>query len=271
MVPAIHLAQVPHERGEGCGIGVAVGGAERGEQFDAAATLDLDTQKPFKVPFHPVRRVTGQAVLPARKPEEAKAQVVTPCRLDDPVHDGEVEFALLRLDLSPGNTCQDSVQFRFLKLGPQGLHVLQAGGAVVAQFSRQRQKGFAVNNQLCRRALFSQMRDIRFGLRVCLAQQQPKTSQRSADCETWTFHNMVPHGPQARWRLSQLQYDGLAHIVHRLQGRRIETEGRGLVLGAQYDLDGSFLQHFRKRALPFVNGERTAPNPSITCGQATRR
>ena len=73
----------------------------------------------------------------------------------------EVELPFLGFDLVPGNARQDGVEFGLDELGPYRLHVLEAGGAVVAQFSRQRQERLAVDDQLGGRALLPQVRDFR--------------------------------------------------------------------------------------------------------------
>ena len=70
MLAAIRFAYVPHEGMKRAGIGIAVGIAQRGEEFQGPARLGLGAREAVEIPLHPVGRVAGEAVLPAREPQE---------------------------------------------------------------------------------------------------------------------------------------------------------------------------------------------------------
>src|SRR5208283_3365090 len=53
---------------------------------------------------------------------------------------GNRSKSFLRFDLGPGNPRQEGVEFSLDEIGPYRLHVPDAGGGVVAQLSRSRQK-----------------------------------------------------------------------------------------------------------------------------------
>ncbi len=161
---AVHGLDVPHEGRKGAGVGVAVRQAEGTEDLDAlgpARRPDLGSREALEVPLHPVGRVARLPVLPTPEPQEHEAHVVAPCALDHAVKHVEVELSFLGLDLGPGNGGQHAVELRGNELGPYVLHVLEAGGGVVAQFARQGQKGLAVNDQLRGGPLLLQVRDVR--------------------------------------------------------------------------------------------------------------
>ena len=99
VLPAIHFLDMPHEGGKGLGVGIAVVVAEGAEFLDALESLELGAREPLEIPFHPVGRVTGQAVLPASEPEQHDTQVVLPRILDRGVHLLEIELAFRWFDL----------------------------------------------------------------------------------------------------------------------------------------------------------------------------
>ena len=156
---AVHLLDVPHQRRKGAGIGVAVRIAEGVSSSRVLPACGLGAREPLEILLHPVGRVAGQAVLPACEPQEHETQVVAPRAPDHAVQHAEVELPFLGFDLGPGNGRQDGVEFCLDELGPDRLHVLEAGGAVVAQFSRQGQEWLAVDNQLGGRPLLPQVRN----------------------------------------------------------------------------------------------------------------
>ena len=161
MFPAIHGFDVMHQGCKGAGIGVAVCIAERSEHFDAPARGLLGAWEPLEIPLHPVGRVGGLAVLPAREPQQHETQVMIPRFPDHAVEDVEVELSFHRFDLGPGNGGQNAVEFRVNELGPDRFQVFEAGGGVVAQFSRERQERLAVHDQLGGASLLPQMRNFR--------------------------------------------------------------------------------------------------------------
>ena len=145
---AVHFLDVPHQGRKGVRIGVAVGIAEGAEHFDALTARDLGAREALEILLEPVGRVAGRTVLPGGEPQKHEVQVVTPRIPDDAIRHSEVELAFLGFDLGPGNARQDGVEFGVDKPGPERRHVLAAGGAVVAQFSGQRQERLAVDDQL---------------------------------------------------------------------------------------------------------------------------
>ena len=80
---------------------------------------------------------------------------------DHAVQHAEVEFSLLPLDLVPGNARQDEVDPGLNQARPDPRHVLEAGGAVVVQFPRQRQERLAVDHQLGGCPVLLKVRDFR--------------------------------------------------------------------------------------------------------------
>ena len=73
----------------------------------------------------------------------------------------EIELPFLGFDLGPGDGGQNAVEFRVNELGPDRFQLFEAGGGVVAQFSRQGQERFAVHDQLGGGPLLPQMRNFR--------------------------------------------------------------------------------------------------------------
>ena len=82
---------------------------------------------------------------------------------DHAVQHAEVKLALLGFDLGPGNARQDGIELGLDEPGPERLHVFEARGAVVAQFSRQGQEGLAVHDQLGGGAVLLEVREVRIG------------------------------------------------------------------------------------------------------------
>ena len=144
----VHLLDMPHQGRKSVSVGVPVGVAEGAEHFDAPTPGDLDAREALEVLLDPVGRIAGPTVLPACEPQKRQTQVVAARIADDAVRHTEVELPFLGFDLRPGNAGQDGVEFGLGEHGPFRLHVLDAGRAVVTQFSAQHQEWLAIDNQL---------------------------------------------------------------------------------------------------------------------------
>ena len=164
---AIDLAQVSHTRRKGAGIGVAVGVAEGRQREQALTLLVLNEREPRLVHFYPERLVIGLAVLPTTEPKEHETQIVSSCFFDQRVHQREIELALLRLDQFPARCGEYGVEVRRHEPRPERFHVVEAGRAGIVQLRAQNEEGFAVHDQLPRRALLleERRRGNRFRLR----------------------------------------------------------------------------------------------------------
>ena len=90
----------------------------------------------------------GQTVLQACEPHETDAQVVAPGFLYDAVHQGEVVLALLGLEQAPVDDREHGVEIHLDQRGPNLPHVVEAGGSVFLEFSRQGHERLAVDDQL---------------------------------------------------------------------------------------------------------------------------
>ena len=144
----IHLLDVPHERGKGAAIGIAVGRAEGGEGLHALAVFVLDPREPVLIGLNPRGRIAGDAVLPASEPQEHQAQIVFPRRLDRAIYQREIELTLFRLQKFPIDGGQDGVDVHRGELRPNRLQVVQTRSAGVTQFPSEDQKRLAIDNQL---------------------------------------------------------------------------------------------------------------------------
>ena len=180
VLPAIHLLDMPHQRGEGAGVGVAVRLAEGGEQLDGLPALYPDARETLEVLLHPVGRVARETVLPACEPDEHKAQVVTPRIPDVAIQHIEVELAFPRLDLRPGNTRNHGVQFCRRELRPNRLHVLDARSAAVEQLPRQRQERLAIDHQLGGGPLLPKVRGVGNRPAGAVSRNQDQTADQGA-------------------------------------------------------------------------------------------
>ncbi len=168
MLLAVHLFDVTHQCPVRPRVRVARRIAECGEQLDALPVVNLNSQEAPVIILDPIGSVAGEAVLPAPKPQEYQLEVVAPGLLDKPIHQGKFELALGGLHLCPRYGSQHAVEIARNQLGPDGLHILQAGSSVVSQLTRQRQERLSIHDQLCGAALLLQMRDGRDCLSVAL-------------------------------------------------------------------------------------------------------
>ena len=124
--------------------------------------------KSLVILLHPEGRIARQPVLPTAEPQEHQFQVVAPGLLNEAIDQRELEVAFLGLHLRPRYRRQHAVQIAGHQAGPDGLHVFQAAGGVVAQFSSECEERFPVDDQLRRGSLPFEMRDPRGGLRIGL-------------------------------------------------------------------------------------------------------
>ena len=194
---------VPHQGREGAGIGVPVRIAQGAEQFDALARLRSGRAGTARNPSSPSRAGSWRDCSSSLRTTEARD---AGC---DSAHPWITPSSTLKsnlpscgFDLVPGNARQDGVEFGLDELGPYRLHVLEAGGAVVAQFSRQRQERLAVHDQLGGRPLLPQVRDVRSGggwgrTALALTRSEGESAHESAAKQDSKFHDylLIPHQP----------------------------------------------------------------------------
>ena len=183
VLAAIHFLDVPHQGGVGARIGFARGIAvafRDGEVLDALAAPDLGARKPLVILLHPQGSPTDHAVLKAGEPHQADAQVVSPGFLDDAVHQGEIVLALLGFEQLPVNHRKQGVEIHLDELGPHPLHVVEIGGILILDFSRQGYERLAVDDELGGRSLFSQMRETRVRLGIGRNRQPTEPAHQNA-------------------------------------------------------------------------------------------
>ena len=157
MLLRIDFAKMVQQRGERPGVGVSIGFAEGGEYAEKLAAAILDQREPGGVFLDPERCVARDAVLPASEPEQAEPQIVIARIAKQAVENGEIEMSLFRLDLLPSHGRQNGVEVHGGKLGPDGLHVFDAGRGRIADFTTKDEKWFAVHDELRSAAVFFQM------------------------------------------------------------------------------------------------------------------
>src|ERR1035441_1496961 len=109
MLLAIDFADVPHQGRKGVSIRVPGRIAKRREEFQWFAPLGPDPGEPLEILLHPIRWIAGQAVLPAREPDEDEAQFVIPGFLYHAIDHAEVELPFRWFDLGPGNARQNAI------------------------------------------------------------------------------------------------------------------------------------------------------------------
>ena len=103
--------------------------------------------------------------------------------------------------MRPRHGGQHAVEIAGHQALPDGLHVLQAGGGVVAQFSGKREERLAIHDQLRRRSLFLEVGNVRSGLRVSPGRGHGGVTGHRETCNRCRFHallRIVSHFPAAR-------------------------------------------------------------------------
>ena len=166
----VHLANMAHQRRERPRIRPRVVLAERREGLDALAVLDLGPRKAVLLPLHPGGREVRLPVLPTAEPQPGDPEIVLVGIGDGRIGDAEVVLTLLRLDPGPRYRNQHRIQVNLAgQYREDPLHVGEVRRRCVGQLPGERQKWFAVHNQLCRRAPLLQVGD---GLRIRRSRQQ---------------------------------------------------------------------------------------------------
>ncbi len=129
---------------------VAEGGAVDGEGAEGGGEIAVEdgSGEAFGVLLDPGGRVAGDAVLPGGEPEEDEAEVLLAGLGEEAVEEGEVEAALGGLDLLPGERGEDGVEGHGGESRPDGLHVVERGGAGVVELSAEHKEGLAVDDEL---------------------------------------------------------------------------------------------------------------------------
>ncbi len=157
VVAAVDFLDVAHEGGEGARVGLLRGFALGREDFDFSAVGD-DAGKAARILLDPGGRVAGHAVLPGSEPEKDDALVVLTGLGEEAVDESEVEDAFPGLDELPTERSDHGVEVDGGQLGPDGLHVVEAGGGGVVQFAAEDEEGLAVDDELGGRAALFEMR-----------------------------------------------------------------------------------------------------------------
>ena len=142
---AVELAQVPQQRRERAGVGLAVLARERRQDLLRRAVEVGRSGEAAHVALHPRGGVAGHAVLPRPEPEQDELHPVAAGVGDQPVHRREVEPLLLGLDEVPVDGRQDGVEVR----APRGAASTAAGTRGSKRWSsRARRRG---SGRACRR------------------------------------------------------------------------------------------------------------------------
>ena len=155
---AVGVAEVPHQRREGPGVGGDVRLVEGREDLERRPVDALGARKTVGVPLHPRWHVRRHAVLPRPEPQQHEPHVVGARLADQAVHQREVEPPLHRLEQLPVDRGEDRVQAEAVQPGPDGRHVLQARRRGVAELAAEHQERLAVDHELHRVALGTEMR-----------------------------------------------------------------------------------------------------------------
>ncbi len=157
VVAAVDFFDVLHEGGEGAGVGLLGGGAEGAEDFDFAAVLD-DAGKAAGILFDPDGRVAGHAVLPRGEPEEDDALVLVRAPGREGRRRGRSRIAFAGLNQFPAQRRDHGVEAHAGQLGPDGLHVVEAGRGGVVQLAAENQEWLAIDDELRGGAALFKMR-----------------------------------------------------------------------------------------------------------------
>jgi hypothetical protein len=78
---------------------------------------------------------------------------------EEAVDEGEIIFALLGFGDFPRDRGEDGVEVEVNQPGPNGLEIVQTGGAGIVEFAGEDEVGLAVDNELGDLAVFFQMRE----------------------------------------------------------------------------------------------------------------
>ena len=159
----VDLAQVPQERGEGPGIGIAVRRREGRQDLLRRAALVGRAREPLRVALHPGGRVAGHAVLPRPEPQQHEPHPVAARVGEELVEAREVEAAFFRLDELPVDGSEHRVHVELGELRPERPEIGGVGGGGVAELAAADQERLPVHDQLDGAALATQVRQRRAG------------------------------------------------------------------------------------------------------------
>ena len=168
LLEAVHFGQVAHQRSIGPGVGCGRLSAQRAQNRQFVAVFGQCEGILLIVRLDPDGMVGTHAVLPAAEPEQSQLEFVLPGRLDQFIHNREVELAFDRLHLLPGHHGQDGIHSGLFEIGPQGLHIRRAGSGGIAQFAANRQERLPLHDQLGHIAALLEVRCGREGIRRCI-------------------------------------------------------------------------------------------------------
>ncbi|MCW0417150.1 hypothetical protein NB689_002904 [Xanthomonas sacchari] len=99
----IGLAQMPHESNEGGAVGLQRGRRQRRQRTQAPPVARDHARKARIVGLDPVRRVVGAVVLPGAEPQQHQPHPLRARLRQKSVDEGEIEAALFRFHLLPGD------------------------------------------------------------------------------------------------------------------------------------------------------------------------
>ncbi len=155
----VGLLEVRHQGGEGRLVGLQRLRIEGAQNILRPALVVLGPGVARVIALDERRHVGRHRILPGAEPQQHDVHVVLARLLEDGVSDGEIEMALLRLDLVPFDGQDHGIEADTLQPGPQLRQIVRAGGRRIRQFTAQDQIGLAIDHQLFRRTVRRQMRD----------------------------------------------------------------------------------------------------------------